>query len=228
MTTYRELVYLVLDELKGDSDDFIFNENHILFLLSKYRTFLLKQRYSDIKKEIPEINYQKIQIPIIQNQNVVLNNNLSYSDSTTPIPTIMTIGNTKVIPPEEYYTFSETSFITKDRLRYVGYNKYCKSIIYSCILDNKYLRCAYHPSNEHIINDYSYMNVVAIFQDCFEVDTKYIATDEGDIMDCIFPMEVNLTPDLVGLVVKELTQVEYKPDDNINNGSDDLSKVNMK
>lgn len=50
MSTYRELVYLVLDELKLASDDSTFTEDHVVFLLNRYRTFLLKQRYSDIKK----------------------------------------------------------------------------------------------------------------------------------------------------------------------------------
>ena len=35
MSTYRELVYLVLDELKGTSDDFTYTEDHIIFLLNK-------------------------------------------------------------------------------------------------------------------------------------------------------------------------------------------------
>ena len=42
MSTYRELVYLVLDELKLVSDDSTFTEDHVVFLLNRYRTFLLK------------------------------------------------------------------------------------------------------------------------------------------------------------------------------------------
>ena len=53
MSTYKELTYMVLDELKLSSDDAQFTEDHVMFLLNKYRTFLLKQRYSDIKKQIP-------------------------------------------------------------------------------------------------------------------------------------------------------------------------------
>lgn len=35
MSTYAELVYMVLDEIKGMSDDFTFNEDHVIFLLDK-------------------------------------------------------------------------------------------------------------------------------------------------------------------------------------------------
>ena len=43
--TWREVIYMVLDELKGMSDDFTFTEDHIAFLLGNYRSFILKQRY---------------------------------------------------------------------------------------------------------------------------------------------------------------------------------------
>ena len=41
-STYRELVYLVLDELKLVSDDSSFTEDHVIYLLDRYRPFLLK------------------------------------------------------------------------------------------------------------------------------------------------------------------------------------------
>ena len=55
--TYREIVYACLDILKLTSDDSLYTEDHIIFLANKARTLLLKQRYSDIKKRIPESNY---------------------------------------------------------------------------------------------------------------------------------------------------------------------------
>ena len=57
MATFKELTYLVLDKLKLNSDDSSFSEEHVLFMLNTYRTFLLKQRYSDIKKKMPESNW---------------------------------------------------------------------------------------------------------------------------------------------------------------------------
>lgn len=66
MSTYKEIVYSVLDEIKSISDDSLFTEDHVIFLAEKYRTFLLKQRYSDIKKQIPESNYQTICLDLIE------------------------------------------------------------------------------------------------------------------------------------------------------------------
>ena len=58
--TYKEIVYACLDILKMTSDDSLYTEDHIIFLANKARAMLLKQRYSDVKKQIPESNYQTI------------------------------------------------------------------------------------------------------------------------------------------------------------------------
>jgi hypothetical protein len=42
MSKYKELVYMVLDSVKIVSDDSIINEDHVIFLLNKYRAFLIK------------------------------------------------------------------------------------------------------------------------------------------------------------------------------------------
>ena len=64
--TYNELIYMVLDELKLSSDDSYYTPDHVIFLLVKYRSFLLKQRYSDIKKQIPDSDYQSICLDLIE------------------------------------------------------------------------------------------------------------------------------------------------------------------
>lgn len=65
MSTYRELIYMCLDVLKGTSDDFSYTEEHIAYLIDKFRAFLLKQRYgNDPKKHVPYSNYQTINIEL--------------------------------------------------------------------------------------------------------------------------------------------------------------------
>jgi len=52
------------------------------------------------------------------------------------------------------------------------------------------------------------------------------STSDGcDIMDNKFPMEDNFLPELLELVVKELSIGSYKPVDNTNNAKDDLSDI---
>ena len=139
MSTYKELVYLVSDELKITSDDSHFTNDHILFLLSKFRSFVLKQRYSDVKKQIPESNYQTLcldltEVPAISGEPC---EGGSYLKSNIKLPNTMKIGNSRVYPMDYYQ--GEISYISRDRMRYVGYNKYLQNIIYCSFCQNQYV-----------------------------------------------------------------------------------------
>lgn len=224
MSTYRELTYMVQDELKAHSDDSKFTKDHIIFLLTKYRTFLLKQRYSDIRKQIPESNYQTIcldliQVPAISGEPC---EGGTYLRSKEKIPFMMNIGNTKVYPTD--YFQGEITFVSRERLRYVGYNKYLLNIIYCAIAPDGYLY--FKSSNPQ----YLYLQKVKM-NGVFEDADKAVELSCGengevicDVLDSNFPIEEALIPPLIELVVKELGGAMYRPDDNDNNAEDDLNK----
>ena len=64
--TWREVVYMCNDILKLGSDDSYYTEDHLLFLIAKMRSLILKQRYSDIKKFIPESNFSTICLDLME------------------------------------------------------------------------------------------------------------------------------------------------------------------
>ena len=64
--TLRELVFLVLDELKINSDDSYFNEDHVVFLLNKYRSFVLKKELEKENKPLSSTNAQLICLDLIK------------------------------------------------------------------------------------------------------------------------------------------------------------------
>ena len=104
MSTYRELVYIVLDELKTSVDDAYITEEHVIFLLGKYRGLLLKQQYKDVKKEIPESNFQTlclelIQVPAIAGEPC---EGGTYLRSKERIPFLMNIATPKVYTKDYY------------------------------------------------------------------------------------------------------------------------------
>lgn len=224
MSTYRELVYMVQDELKAHSDDSKFTEDHIIFLLTKYRTFLLKQRYSDIRKQIPESNYQTIcldliQVPAISGEPC---EGGTYLRSKAKIPFMMNIGNTKVYPTD--YFQGEITFVSRERLRYVGYNKYLLNIIYCAIAPDGYL---YFKSNNPQHLYLQKVKMSGIFENTDKASELTCNEDGGatcDILDSNFPIEEALIPPMIELVVKELGGALYRPDDNENNAEDDLAK----
>ena len=226
MSTYREIVYSVLDEIKSVSDDAFFTEDHVIFLAGKLRTFLLKQRYSDVKKQIPESNYQTIcldliEVPAISGEPC---EGGSYLRSKEKIPFLMKIGNPKVYPVDYYQ--GEITYVSRERMRYVGYNKYLKNIIYASIGPDNYLYFkSFNPQ-------YLYLEkarMTGIFEDSQAASELQCPDENGnivcDVLDREFPIENALIPPLIQLVVEELTKAEYKPEDKENNSDDDLSEV---
>ena len=224
MSTFKELIYLVLDELKGMSDDFDFTEDHVHYLLTKYRAFLLKQRYSDIKKQIPESNYQTICLDLI-NVPAISGEPCTggvYLRSKQKVPFLMQIGTPRVYPIDYYQ--GEITYVSRDRMRYVGYNKFLQNVIYCSIGPDNYLY--FKSSNPQ----YLYLEKVkftGIFEDAMQASDLQCPDNNGETVcnpiDRTFPIEDALVPPLIELVVKELAGSAYKPDDEANNAKDDLA-----
>lgn len=215
---------MVLDELKLYSDDASYTEEHVMFLLGKYRTFLLKQRYSDVKKQIPESNYQTIcldliEVPAISGEPC---EGGSYLRSKEKIPFLMKVGNPKVYPVDYYQ--GEITYVSRERMRYVGYNNYLKNIIYASIGPDNYLYFkSFNPQ-------YLYLEkarMTGIFEDPQAASELQCPNENGntvcDILDREFPIEDSLVPQLVQLVVQELYNHSRSEEDDENNAKDDLS-----
>lgn len=228
MSTYRELVYMALDEVKGQSDDFNYNEDHIIFLLDKYRALIIKQRYSDLKKEIPESAYQTLCLDLIE---VPAISGLpceggSYLRSKNKIPFILPIGSPTVYPID-YYQSAFIQLVSRERMRFVGDNKYLQNIIYCSIGPDGYLY--FNSSNPQFI----YLQKVrftAIFENTKEAAENTCEEDSSvcDALDKEFPLEEAYIPAVMELVLKELLGVAYRPKDTNNNAHDDLGDVATK
>ena len=69
MSKYSELVYMITDLLKLFSDDSVYTEDHIIYLLDTTRAYLLEQKYgNDSRKEMSRDNLQTIEITFEVNQ----------------------------------------------------------------------------------------------------------------------------------------------------------------
>lgn len=220
MSKYKDIVYMCLDELKMFSDDADITEEHIIFLANKYRVFLLKQRYSDVRKNIPESNYQTLCLDLEKADKIegLSCEGGSVLKTKVKLPSILPIGETSVYTGSYYG--GEITFVSKERMRYVGYNKWMKNIIYaSQDTDGKLCLYANNPQFMYLEN----IKVHALFEDTEEAD-KYKCCDEGDascdILDSNFPLEDALIIPMIGLIVKELTPVSVTPEDKENDADD--------
>lgn len=229
MSLYKELVYMVLDQIKALSDDATYTEDHVIFLLDKYRAFILKQRYSDIKKQIPESNYQTIcldliEVPAISGEPC---EGGTYLRSKNKVPFLMKLGN-PIVYPIDYYQ-GDITYVSRERMRYVGYNKYLQNIIYASLGPDNYL---YFKSSNPQYLYLEKVKVTGIFENPKEVLDLQCPDSEGniicDILDATFPIEDALVQPLIELVVKELLGAEYRPEDKQNDANDNLSNIPVK
>ncbi len=223
--TYRDIVYTVLDLLKQSSDDSYYTEEHILFLVSKIRAAILKQTYSNIKKEIPESNYQTICLDLIEVPAIAGEpcEGGSYLRSKQKIPTTLPVGNTKIYPIDYYQ--GEITYVSRERMRYVGHNKWLQNIIYASLGPDQHLY--FKSSNPQ----YLYMKqvrMIGIFEDA-EQAAELQCDNQGnlicDVLDTPFPLEEGLVTTLIEMTVKLLSGSIYKPVDSTNNSSDDLAQI---
>lgn len=225
MATFRQIVYTVLDEIKSVNGDSYITEEHVIFLANQYRLFLLQQRInkegaSSLSSSMQQticLDLEKIEtipdFPCIGD---------TYLKSVQKIPTAVK-GTIPVVFPYDYFN-TKIQYITKDRMKYVGYNKYLKNIIYCCKMDDYlYLK----SSNPQFL----YMKKVkmqGIFEDAEAASSLACDKDTEECVDTLdkeFPLSGDMIPQMVELLVKELYNALNRPTDEANNANDDIADL---
>lgn len=203
--TYRELVYMCLDEIKLSSDDSYITEDHILYLISKYRALLLRQKYEKTNMPVAESNYQ-----LYKNQ----------FEGNAIIP-IMSIAKPRLFWADTNTgSIKYATFVSPHRFRFVGNNKHLSSIYYWTSSEWGEIKVKPLGMPEPF-------DIYAVFEDCIKV-SEHDAFDSGtDILDEECPIEAELVAGVQEMVVKDALGIAYRPNDFINNGADDLSKLGM-
>ena len=228
----KELVYSILDLLKVNSDDRYWTEEHIIFLCKKYRSFLIKKEQDKEKGSqdiASEFEYQQIcldleKVPAIDGDPCTGG---YYLRTVQKIPKILE-GTQPRIYPIDYFQGINISYVSRDRMRYVGTNPFLQNIIYTSMGPDLHL---YLNSNNPQFFYLRQLRMSALFGD-FEEAAALLCDSEGeskscDVLDMEVPIRDYLVPPLIELVVKELSE-KYQPKDDVNNASDDLSKVNQR
>lgn len=229
MTTYRQMVYIVLDLLKEVHDDAYYTEEHVIFLLDKMRSLLLLRKHAAAKRlneEVPDSNYQQLCL------------NLEPTDilpeacggegwlrSTKKVPSLLGIGHTSAYPVNMFAS-DKVTFIAPERMPFVGYNKWLKNIIYVAIGPDDYL---YVKSINPQFRYLNQMRLRGIFEDSEKASELACEGSTGnkecDILDMEFPLEEGLQMPCIEYVVQELSGARFAPQDKTNNAEDGLAKV---
>ena len=226
----KELVYSILDLVKNISDDSLINEDHVLFLCKKYRSFLIKKEQEKEKTTTDvasEFEYQQICLDL---EKVAAIDGMPctggyYLRTKQQIPKLLE-GVQPKIYPIDYYQGTHISFISRDRMRYVGSNPFLKSIIYVSVGPDYHL---YLNSSSSQFMYLKKLRMNAIFED-FDGAAEYLCDSEGesqscDSFDADFPIRDYLVPTLIELVVKEISGSKYQYSDRINNAREDVPQA---
>lgn len=227
MATYKEIAYLVLDELKLASDDRYFELEHVVFLLDKYRPYILKQQYGDIRKDIPDVNYQNITVTLIEVPSLdkEVSGRSSMLKSTEKIPIILGLkGNPLVtkITTDDLWS-GDFAFVSRDRFRNIGHNPWTYNSIYCTVGPDNYL---YFKAGNPLYLLLKTANVQSIFENPKDLFIK--TADTSTYLDMSYPLEAALIPVVIDLIMKELVGANYRPQDKDNDSKESLSEVTTK
>lgn len=223
--TLRELVFMCMDEVKLNSDDSYYTEDHVVFLLNKYRSFVLKKELEKENKQLSSTNGQTICLDLIEVRDEENPCGGAMLRTEQTIPNL--VNDCKVsLYPINYFDGDHIIFTTMERMRYTTYNKWTQNLIYAAKGPDDYL---YLKSSNPQYLYLEKLRMKAVFED-FEDAAQYACDDSGeelncDILDMKFPLENALVPTVIELVMKELLGASYRPKDSTNNANDDLSDI---
>ena len=225
MATFRQIVYTVLDEIKSVNGDSYITEEHVMFLANQYRLFLLQQKIN--KEGASSLSSAMQQVLCLDLEEIDAIPNLpceggQYLRSVQKIPTIVK-GTSPSVFPYDYFK-TNIQYISKDRMKYVGFNKYLQNIIY-CTLFNDYL---YFKSNNPQFLYLEQVKMQGIFEDA-EAAASLSCNGENDscvdALDKEFPLSGDLVPQMIELLVRELYSALNRPSDEANNANDDIADL---
>lgn len=227
----KELVFMILDECKlSSSDDLYITTDHVIFLIKKYRSFLIKkeqEREKSTTDVASEFEYQQICLDL---EKVDAIPDLPceggfYLRSTKPIPKILE-GTLPRVYPIDFYGNINISYVSRERMRFVGTNKFLKNIIYVSTGPDLHLYIkADNPQFAYL----KHLKMNAIFED-FDDAASLLCDKEGENASCDpleaeFPIRDYLVPTLIEMTVKELTQSKQQIVDNKNDATDTTQKM---
>ena len=234
MSTFREVVYMVLDQNKLSNDDSYIEPEHVLYIISKLRAYLLSSKYKQMKAQLSNANLQTITVEMepLSDGTCCNDNGMYVARSTTKVPNLLLLNNYEgliKVNPNTYCHIDHFNFVDAARFPYVGYNRWVPNQTYITIDYDNYL---YIKSKDSDILDLEELNVTAVFEDAEKAARLTITHNECDdtdvpcdVMDMEFPLEEGLITLLIDNAVNVIYNAMSKPQDIKNSANDELSSI---
>lgn len=238
MSTFREIVYMVLDHNKLSNDDSYIEPEHILYIVSKLRAYLLSSKYQKNAAQISNSNFQTITLTLepVNDLCGCDNGGMYMMKSTTQVPNVLLLNNyeglTVANPTATFGCATVFNFVNTTRFNYVGYNKWLTNQQYVTIGPDNYL---YIKSANSDILELDSLQVTAVFENAdkaaeliADYNRNQECSDETtvcDIMDAQFPLEEGLITLLIDNASQFIYQMSMKSRDIKNSSNDELGNI---
>lgn len=221
MATFGQIAHAIQDFSKTISDDAIINIDHIIFLMSKYRNYLL----SNPTVTLTDADYQTVCVDVAPDYDESICGTKAYLVSSAALPRVMERGSVTVSPPAGFRYNYRFQFVNYQKFQFVGHNRWLSAFSYITIGPDGRL---YLTSSKHSFMYLRQLKVTALFDDIekageLECDDSCKPT-VCDIEDREFPLQAKLIPLLMKYVTTEITAAAWQPRDDQNNANDDLSE----
>lgn len=131
---------------------------------------------------------------------------------------------------KDYFGNYRISFITKQKMKYVGHNRFMRNIIYCCIGPDRHV---YMKSDNPQFINIERILLDSVFEDVDKADALSCNDDamdsdaSCDFLEKEFPIDSYLVPMLIDSVLKELLGATYRPKDHINDNMDNLAAIEL-
>lgn len=235
MSTFREVVYMILDNNKLSNDDSYIEPEHVLYLVSKLRAYLLTSKYQQMKSQISNSNFQTLKLELEPVQQFCgCKSDMYMVKSKHKVPNLLVLNNyegiTTVSPADTFGCNFPFYYVNSVRFGVVGHNKWLKHQNYVTIGPDNYL---YIKSSNSDILDLESIQITSVFEDA-EKAAEFIVSQgtDGcetdtpcDVLDTQFPLEEGL----IGLLLDNATNAVYgilsKSKDDKNSSSDETNNI---
>lgn len=226
---------MVLDQNKLSGDDAYVEPEHVLFMLSKVRAYLITQKYQKLKSQIGSANFQTLNFKLepVESMANCLNGQQTYlMKSTEKVPHLLLMsdyeGYTEIAPKGIYGAPINFTFVNNIRFNSVGYGRFSRNQTYVTIGPDNYIYLKSHNEDVTMLEE---LTLRAVFEDIENAALLTTETDtcgnaiQCDIFDCVFPMEEGLITPLLETTGNYIYQMASKSKDVRNNAADDLSSI---
>ncbi len=222
---------MVLDFLKERSDDAYYTEEHIIFLASKIRSMLIERKYKASRNTpfstMSDENKQRICLNLVPAIELYDSCTGDWLKTAQKVPDLMPGTDADAYAISDMI-HSHITFIPKERMPFVGYNKWLHNVIYCSRSDDGYIYARSNNSQFMYIEKIVLNGVFSSPDKAAKLECNQDGeTMQCDILDHRFPLEDSLIPQCIEMIVNTLTNSKYAPEDKVNNAKDDFGAVQL-